>query len=214
MGNIIHAIISNMAHDNPGFDVLLKDKIQEVKSIAATTKGVKQAVRRGARQIVNKTAEEFQSLEKEVVAVMPSGTGKTRIAEAKTALADYDDVAAKAATGLPGAGQLVKGLAPVGAVASTLEFRQDVKSGDLRSAVGSGTAAASGGLATASLAAPLFASGLPSLPPAAAALGSFSLGWTLGSGYFDYVAQPLIYPVVDPVINSVASQLHLWNYLP
>jgi hypothetical protein len=124
---------------------------------------------------------------------MAPGTGASRIAVAQNAL-NNSRIARQAGvtvgsvrTGLPGAGQLGKVLAPVGAVSSAVEFSGNVEQGDWQQAVGSGTAFVAGGLGTASLASPLIAGGLSSLPPVAGVVSAFSLGWTVGTPIGNWV---------------------------
>lgn len=195
-GDVLHAIVSNLPHNFPGCDVKLATKIQEYKTIAADTKNVASAVQRGARQIVRNTVGELQGMAKEVVAVMPTGTGSSRIAQAREALTNTkiaQGVGTEVHLGLPGAGRALKLLAPVGAVMSGLEFADDVRRGEVRQAVGSGTAAVAGGVETVALAGPLVGGGLASLPPVAAVIAAFSMGWSLGTAINDHVINPLVW---------------------
>jgi hypothetical protein len=78
-------------------------------------------------------------------------------------------------------------------VTSAIDFASDVGAGDVQSAVGSGTAFVAGALETASFAAPLVGAGLTGLPPVAAVVGAFSLGWSVGTPvgkFLDQQVQP------------------------
>jgi hypothetical protein len=183
-GNALHALVSNTAHNNPGFDVLAAARISEVKTFGASTKvrSVVSGVRRGAGQIVRKTAPLFNELEKEVVAVFPTGTGATRLTLAEEALTGTryaSQVAVRAATGLPGTGILLKALPPLGAWLSVGQFESDMEHGEWGAAVGSGTAFTAGAITTAAMAGSFIKGGLPRLLAIASPLiwKEVSRGW-------------------------------------
>jgi RHS repeat-associated protein len=194
-GAILHKVVQNTPHNNPGFDVDLGEKIQELKTISAQTKNIAAPVQKGAKQLkgVATTAA------KEVTVVMSPGTGANKLAIARNAL-NRSTGAREAGvrvgsvrTGVPGAGQLVKVLAPVGTIVSAAEFYGNVREGDWQQAVGSGTAFTAGALETASLASPLVTGGLTSFPPVAGVIGAFSLGWTAGTWLNNHFVDPLLW---------------------
>jgi RHS repeat-associated protein len=185
-GKLLHALFENMPSNNPGFDKIKSMVLQELKTIGSSTKDVKRPIERAISQLMNKSPIFYRWMKKEIVALVPSGTGPERIAQITKA---FENAASekgflgslKVQTGLSGAGRLLKLLGPLGIVLSGLEFRQDLKKGDWKGAVGSGAALASSAIETAALASPLMAGGLSGLPPVAVGLGGFSLGWKAGT---------------------------------
>ncbi len=185
-GKLLHALFENMSSNNPGFDKIKSMVLQELKTIGSSTKDVKRPIERAISQLMNKSPFFYRWMKKEVVALVPSGTGRDRIAQITRAFANATSEkgflgSLKVQTGLSGPGQLLKLLGPLGVVLSGSELREDLRKGDWKGAVGSGAALASSAIETAALASPLVAGGLSSLPQVAVGLGGFSLGWKAGT---------------------------------
>ena len=125
-GNIVHAIVENMPHNNPGFDILnASDKtITQVKTISKSTStaSMRAAIQKGARDLVRKSGPAFEEYKMELLVSMQTGEGADRIAAAGIGTGQEPGrrsggVEVTVQTGLPGAARLLKVLTVVGFVA-------------------------------------------------------------------------------------------------
>ncbi len=201
-GNIVHAIVENMPHNNPGFDILNASNktITQVKTISKSTStaSMRAAAQKGARDIVRKSGPAFEEYKMELLISMQTGEGSERIAAAESALANsrvpgVENVEVTVQTGLPGAARLLKVLTVVGFVASTNEFMDNLKHDQRMEAFGSGTAAISSGLEIVGYAGEYVAGGITWASPVGAVIGAISLGWTAGTLIDRYIVAPIFW---------------------
>lgn len=183
-GNLAHAIRQNTPRGNSGFDILREwnEEIQELKTIRAETKDVAAAIEKAAKQVRNKPAAAFQGYKKTVLAIMPPGTGRARIRQAKLALrgkAAYANVSVKTPYFQGIGGPVGAGLAllqAAGAAESLVQLDEDIGRGDWPEAVVSTLSYLTGATgAAASFIGPLTEGGLVGLGELSQALGPVAL---------------------------------------
>jgi RHS repeat-associated protein len=185
-GDIFHGMMMTLSRDNFGYDVRpFTNVITEIKTIGpeTTLKSARGAVQAAARQLERGTQALVQEegiakaiIQREVQALVPTGTAPERIQKITNALSNVhrENMEVSVISGLPGRLGIASKIAgPIGAALSLWLLSENVEHGQWLSAVSSATGFASSSLYLAERWLPAAASlGTVSLATGAAAMGS------------------------------------------